>query len=493
MRVSWLCALGFQLFGTLIGVQAIAQSPSCDSPEGSGSCLPWGRTVITGLPGEIVGLSADGTTIVGVSNDETTTFQWQLGSGVSTLLIPGASRTAAPDDRKSISANGSVIVGEVEIPGDPDPDRIFRWDVTAGTHELLPAGLSTEGARVAGNVGDFDVLPRGVPTVSADGTTVVGTGTLRRSVTGTVVGTTDDWPFLWLSGAGTTDSPQIPFATKFVPNAVSGDATSIIGTLAPVGVPPFSVRNLGGVAETIVSEFSEPTAVTHSGSYVAGKRNTPTFDGFRWTSGQTLRLLEISVVPRAISDDGRVVAARSNLVGGQPNNLGPYVYMDLNFSSDGRPLQDVLTSGFSGFDLSALPYGSGMRLPAALVSGDGTVFSFVGSNAIAKVTPLNYLALGDSYSSGEGVPKPHGINSGQWDENGSTGWDGTNECHRSRIAYSSLAKPRTTHGQRTFRPLSANNDETPAYSTITVGRWMVNSDDRRYELSARVSGIGEGA
>ena len=41
--------------------------------------------------------------------------------------------------------------------------------------------------------------------------------------------------------------------------------------------------------------------------------------------------------------------------------------------------------------------------------------------------------------------------------------------------------------------LSANNDETPAYSTITVGRWMVNSDDRRYELSARVSGIGEGA
>ncbi len=42
--------------------------------------------------------------------------------------------------------------------------------------------------------------------------------------------------------------------------------------------------------------------------------------------------------------------------------------------------------------------------------------------------------------------------------------------------------------------LSANNDETPVLSRITVGRWKVSQDDQRHEHSVFGSGrVGEGA
>ena len=52
-----------------------------------------------------------------------------------------------------------------------------------------------------------------------------------------------------------------------------------------------------------------------------------------------------------------------------------------------------------------------------------------------------------------------------------------------------------TPGVRTVKPpLSANNDETPDPSRITVGRWKVTHDDQRYEhISSGPAGGAGGA
>jgi len=132
-------------------------------------------TKIDGLPGEIVGLSADGSVVVGVSADMTQTFRWKLGQGVITLTIPGSTRVEAPDDRQSISADGAFVTGEVTLPSATIQDQIFRWDVDAGTFTLLPSGVPTEVVRVTGSTdpGTYLLTPRVRPSISADGNTIV--------------------------------------------------------------------------------------------------------------------------------------------------------------------------------------------------------------------------------------------------------------------------------------------------------------------------------
>ncbi len=417
---------------------AFGQSPSCDDPVlGSGACLPWGTTIVPGLPGEISGLSADGSVIVGATSDAVQTFRWKLGEGVKLFTVPDSSRSEPPSDRQAISANGAVIVGEARLPMEPFfLSRIFRWDADADTHILLPSGPSTEAIRfivptppstyVLTPGEDTFFNPEDNPSISADGNTIVGTGGVQRFENGMLAGILAPFAFQWTASGGTTDAPQIPFTERLTPHSVSGDGLTVIGEARPSIGSEFSVVTTSGAAQTVVSTSSAPTAVSHAGTNVAGESKVTPFPGYRWTIATGAIGLTNTLLPRSISDDGNTITSLNRNPGPPFAFSEPWVWDPVNGE---RWMQQMIANDYG---LNLLAYG--IRDPVGIVSGDGNVFTMGGSNSVAKITPIEAVFLGDSYSSGEGVPN---FEAG-------TDVDGTNECHRSLDAYSTLTKPRSS-------------------------------------------------
>lgn len=434
-----------------------AQSFSCDDASGSGDCLPWGLTIISDLPGEITALSADGSAIAGPRSSPIQAWRWRREVGSSLLTIPGATRLFPRNDAQSISANGSIVVGIAEFGA--SNRRAFLWEPDAGTHLLLPEGPALEALRIqgAGNPpGEWSVIPM-EPSISADGSTVVGVGDAVRRVNGVIVNRVPRWAFKWTAGAGTSDVPQNPFSFPVFVHTGAGDGFSQIAqTTSGPGLIQHSVRNVNGVAETINPSLSRPSAVSHDGSTIAGTLGTSPFNAYRWSASNGLATIVIPrFVPRAISDDGvRIVGVRADFP--SVNQSTPWFDDIENPTALGRNLVGFLSgstpqSGF-GMSLPAFPSsGAGTPIPFGLVDRAGTTFSVVRSNFVARAIPLDYVAMGDSYSSGEGVPGRSLFGElGLWEAN--TDIAGTNECHRSRRAYSILARPRKSrHTFRSFR------------------------------------------
>lgn len=106
-------------------------------------------------------ISADGSVIVGQANSDETyvAFRWTADGGIRRL------GTATPSSARAVSADGSVVVGSSN-------GNAFRWDATHGVQPLADL-LAAAGADL-GNVHLDEAVA-----ISADGTTIMGRGTLN--------------------------------------------------------------------------------------------------------------------------------------------------------------------------------------------------------------------------------------------------------------------------------------------------------------------------
>jgi hypothetical protein len=280
-------------------------------------------------------------------------------------------------------------------------------------------------------------MPYGGVSISGDGNTIAGFG---QMTSGGYVHIR--WPFLWASGV-TSDAPQADYSEVFQPFNISGDGLTITGAFGD----PFyqydtreasiwvSSGGLSGTRTDLgVPAGSAASASSYDGSVIGGFRPdasvAPIGRGFIWESGSSSDI-EMFTKPHSISDDYNIVTS----VVREETSPG-YFYVEpwINVADSGidMGMRDYLWNDF-GFSFGDMPYGGGEVLwPYGLLSGDGTTFSMGGSTWVAKTTPISAVILGDSFSSGEGVP-PF--------QNG-TAAVGLNECHRSNEAYAWGIRPR---------------------------------------------------
>jgi probable HAF family extracellular repeat protein len=130
-----------------------------------------GMVGLGGLPGRgnirslAYGTSADGSVVVGAASEPFAgyPFRWTAETGLVKLMLPA---TAIGGEARSVSANGSIIVGQIGIPASPGSQDIrreaFRW--TAATGAIGLGDLA--GGRIQSIA--FDT--------SADGSVIVGRG-----------------------------------------------------------------------------------------------------------------------------------------------------------------------------------------------------------------------------------------------------------------------------------------------------------------------------
>ncbi|MCH7687896.1 MAG: SGNH/GDSL hydrolase family protein, partial [Planctomycetes bacterium] len=181
------------------------------------------------------------------------------------------------------------------------------------------------------------------------------------------------------------------------------------------------------------------------GEVVAGFDGESVFSSttFRWTNASGFETIGFNLRPRSVSDDGSIITSLFFPSFPLPDIREPHIWDSVNGD---RLMLGALTSDFGirGFSFGELD-------PDGLVSGDGTVFSTVGADWVAKVTPINFVSLGDSYSSGEGV-EPF------TDESNNP----NNQCHRSLTAYPTLAQPRKS--TKTLNELSSAGAGQPGFT-----------------------------
>ncbi len=235
-------------------------------------------------------ISADGTTVVGVSG--TRAFRWTAGTGTAALSgMEGFSSARA----YGVSADGSAIVGTGSLGG---LDRGFRWTAMGGV-EVLGPGQSSLNSSARG--------------ISADGAVVVGMGEA------TVMGIPMRFAQGWVS-AGVPDrhyGGMDPFTDNHLAmaSAASADGSVVVGSSALNRA--FRWSGPSGTVELIPSGLaSEATGVSADGSRVVGRyRDVP--GSFVWTVG--VGEVELGTLPsaegtiaRAISADGTTVVGRSS-------------------------------------------------------------------------------------------------------------------------------------------------------------------------------------
>ena len=259
MKTTRFQAVGFCLFlaGALVG------QASATSFQGLGSLMPGGSSAANGV-------SADGSTVVGVSdymegptNDDTGTqaFRWTSATGMVGLGDP----TGLGSSANAVSANGTVVVGGSGADMNP---FAFRW---TGSGLDAIGGLAGAHSRANG--------------VSADGSTVVG-----ESVTAS-----GPYHAFRATGGGANDLGALSDGGSFA-NGVSADGSVAAGwTYGPGSMDAQAcvwrkdgqLVGLGDLAGgTILGGFnSTATAVSADGSVVVGESivSASTFHAFRWT------------------------------------------------------------------------------------------------------------------------------------------------------------------------------------------------------------------
>jgi uncharacterized membrane protein len=205
-------------------------------------------------------VSSDGSVVVGRSISESgiVAFRWTETDGMVSI---GTLPDTFVADAKGVSADGSVIVG-TSIGA---VRQAFRWTHETGM-ELL---RDTNGERFLNEA--FDV--------SADGSVVVGE---MHPTTGR------DQAVRWSESSGVTS-----LGHNFA-NAISGDGTTIVGTLSgfteafrwteSTGVEPLGFLGRGTNSSAI--------AVSHDGSVVVGHASPTAQPGsgiFRWTEAEGMQ------------------------------------------------------------------------------------------------------------------------------------------------------------------------------------------------------------
>jgi GDSL-like Lipase/Acylhydrolase family len=420
--LKYVSSVSVALFFAATTASGQTASPACDDPSrGSQRCLPWGYLELTSQLGSdsIYDLSKDGSIVAGANSSNTQIFQWNVVDGKRVLDMAGTEKiiTTAP----ILSENGAFLAG-VSQPG--NGDRAFRWDIYDGPNgstDMLPDGNANGISTLFPTRSNGTVVPSGSATISADGNTIVGTG---QAYDGQGAPTPSGWVYVW-SGGVTSDAPQQSFSTRqFTHPQVASNASRIVGEIFDSFT--FKIQAVSwqlGNAQTIAADNNSfPGAMSFDGQLVAGVKNDAGTNSrmWLWTPGAGNQDNIVSnFTPRSMTDDGEMIT-------GSFSNGFPRIWHTSTSLLEQTPVY------LSGFGLRGVPNTAG----AAIVSGDGHVFTVRGTKWIANVHPLNVVALGDSYASGEG--------GGVFSFRSGTDVPFGNQCHRSNNAYPVLLSPPTT-------------------------------------------------
>ena len=192
---------------------------------------------------EALGVSADGSVVVGISRDaagQNRAFRWTLSGGIQDLgTLPGNSGAWA------VSADGGVVVGAALTDGNW---RAFRWTVAGGMQNLGTLGgnfseaysVSANGSAVVGrsrnadgrvlafrwtaaggmqNLGTLGGSESAAYGISTDGNVVVG-----------VASTGGNWrAFRWTAGGGMQDLGTLLGFSSSEAHGVSADGSVVVG------------------------------------------------------------------------------------------------------------------------------------------------------------------------------------------------------------------------------------------------------------------------
>ncbi len=246
-------------------------------------------------------VSADGSVVVGESEIPTSTnavmqaFRWTEGGGMEGLgMLPGGKDSGA----KAVSSDGGTVVGFSSIlAGDPPALTEwygFRWTQAGGMSPVdfgFPRGVSGDGSVVVGDR-SFTNEPSQACRWTADG--AIGLGVLHGGVSSSAMG-------------------------------VSHDSLSVVGTsftdLTPGGEQAFlwtPATGMVGLAGLPGSSFTEGNGISADGTTVVGVCAGPDVSqGFRWTAKEGMTGLGTlpdggNTAALAASGDGRIVVGFAN-------------------------------------------------------------------------------------------------------------------------------------------------------------------------------------
>lgn len=210
--------------------------------------------LVTGGTSKVWGISPDGTTVVGESDNVAgiphATY-WTTGGIIDLGILPGGNYALC----QGASSNGSVIAGygNTTVVGfDTPTDRAWKWTgsgmvvltVPDGAPYSYAYGVSPDGTIIVGEYGDpVSGLDVAVYWHTSGGSPVVlglmsgGTfdWTIAASTDGSVLaGTGDDASssrsvFTWTSGGGVVDRGQLFSGQQTATFGISGDGTIVVG------------------------------------------------------------------------------------------------------------------------------------------------------------------------------------------------------------------------------------------------------------------------
>jgi uncharacterized membrane protein len=327
----WIASVALALLAPVVGIECVFAQQAYFMGLGD---LPGGD--FSSQPNDI---SADGSVIVGSSaagagND---TFRWTRETGIVGLGINVSALR--------ISGDGTTIIGNTSDSSDTQP---FRWTQESG-FEIGPPGI---------------YIVRGI---SHDGTTIVGqTDSPRHGAR-------------WVEGLGT--EPLFTDLASTVAWDVSADGSVIVGNNLDSGVHVFVWSNADGRTFLNVADASTTTLrISDNGKVVTG---SSTAGAWRWMAETGTVYLgslpdgKVSLVARAVSADGSIVAGNSEL--------------DLNESIQGLASRPMIWDAAHGsrylFDVLSQEYGLGPALDGwrnvghvRAISADGKTLTGVGVN-----------------------------------------------------------------------------------------------------------------
>ncbi|MEO1718344.1 MAG: GC-type dockerin domain-anchored protein [Planctomycetota bacterium] len=238
-------------------------------------------------------------------------FVSSLASGQVLLEVgdlPGGGVGTVP---RAISADGSVVVGDVDTGGFGIGLEGFRWTRDTGIVGIgdLPGG--PDFTRAFG--------------VSGDGSVIAGTG--RGLLPGLEM-------TRWVGGGPPTPLGFLPGGGQTGALAISNDGLVLVGEAVNPDGRPEAVfwTELGGFVR--LGDFPGPVgdpngfvsqalAVNRDGSVIVGRgRSERDFEAFRWTAATGLQDLglmpdgNLTVRANAVTPDGSVVVGYANVAGG---------------------------------------------------------------------------------------------------------------------------------------------------------------------------------
>lgn len=135
---------------------ANAQSPSCDSTEGSEACLPWGHHKLLEI-GEIYDISRDGSVALGAHRPvypdyKDAVVHYSNTAGYTEIQhVWSVQHVQIMWDRPQMSSDGRFVLGSArppEVGGQTQDYRAIRWDTQTNTVDFLPTTTSSHATNV---------------------------------------------------------------------------------------------------------------------------------------------------------------------------------------------------------------------------------------------------------------------------------------------------------------------------------------------------------